>query len=90
MDRRSAADIPSGGEVPTSSRKGRRGRCGVVWQPSGPAEKCVVMRNPVYALLEEFVSGASRAARVTRAIMDRRPTHPRPISADRPSGVLET
>jgi hypothetical protein len=26
-----------------------------VWQPSGPAEKCVVMRNLVYALLEEFV-----------------------------------
>jgi hypothetical protein len=76
MGSRCAAGIPSGGEVPTSSRRGKRGRSGVVWQPSGPAEKCVVMRNLVYALLEEFVSGASRAARVTRAAMDRRPTHP--------------
>jgi hypothetical protein len=72
--------------------EGKRGWCSVVWQAMGPAEKCVVMRNLVRALLEEFVVGASRAARVTRALWIGGPLtlEPQPITADSPSGVLET
>lgn len=89
---RCAAGYPSGGEVPTSSRRGKEGWCSVVWQAMGPAENCVVIRNLVRALLEEFVVGASRAARVTRALWIGGPLtlEPQPITADSPSGVLET
>jgi hypothetical protein len=55
--------------------EGKERRGGAVWQPSGPAEKCVVMKSLVRTLLEEFVwRFACRAS--DKGVMDRRPTHP--------------
>lgn len=91
MGSRCAAGYPSGVEVPTSSRRGQEGWCGVVWQAMGPAEKSVVVRNLVLHYWRSL-SGASRAARVTRALWIGGPLtlEAQPISADSPSGVVET
>lgn len=92
MESRSAAECQVEVRFPQVCVEGKEGRGGVVWQPSSPGEKCAVMRNLGRALLERFVWRFACRAKVTRALWIGGPLtlEPQPISADSPSGVLET